>query len=195
MITRALISLSDKSGIVDFARELDKMGIEILSTGGTAKTLREAGIKVKDVSEHTGFPEIMDGRVKTLHPKIHGGLLARRNNPAHMDTLKEHNIAPIDMVVVNLYPFEATIAREGVTFEEAIENIDIGGPTMLRSAAKNFMDVVVIVDPSDYKVVIDEMKTSKDVSYKTRLRLAQKVFQRTSQYDQAISNYLQTKID
>lgn len=195
MIKRALISLSDKSGIVDFARELDQMGVEILSTGGTAKTLREAGLKVKDVSEHTGFPEIMDGRVKTLHPKIHGGLLARRNNPSHMNTLKEHHIEPIDMVVVNLYPFEATIAKEGVTFEEAIENIDIGGPTMLRSAAKNFMDVVVIIDPSDYQVVIDELKASKDVSYKTRLRLAQKVFQRTSQYDQAISNYLKTKID
>lgn len=193
MMKKALISLSDKSGIVDFARELHNLGIEILSTGGTAKTLREAGIPVRDVSDYTGFPEIMDGRVKTLHPRVHGGLLAKRDNQSHMETLRLHNIDTIDMVVVNLYPFESTIAKEGVTFEEAIENIDIGGPAMLRSAAKNFQDVVVIIDPADYPTVLKELKEG-NVTFKTRLTLAQKAFQRTSQYDSVISRYLQGKI-
>src|SRR6201993_1324761 len=145
-ITRALISVSDKTGIVEFSRELAGYGVEILSTGGTPKLLREAGLKVMDVSEFTGFPEMLDGRVKTLHPKVHGGLLGMRNNPAHVAKMREYGIEPIDMVVVNLYPFEATVAREGCTLEEAIENIDIGGPTMLRSAAKNNADVTVLVD-------------------------------------------------
>jgi phosphoribosylaminoimidazolecarboxamide formyltransferase/IMP cyclohydrolase len=141
-IKRVIISVSNKTGIVEFAKELHEMGIEILSTGGTAKTLREAGIPVKDVSEHTGSPEMLDGRVKTLHPKIHGGLLSRRNNPKDMDEIKKHGIDTIDMVVVNLYPFEETISKPGVTFTDAIENIDIGGPAMLRSASKNFQDLL-----------------------------------------------------
>ncbi|HIJ60008.1 MAG TPA: IMP cyclohydrolase [Nitrospirae bacterium] len=195
MIKRAIISLSDKSGIKEFAQELVFFGIEIFSTGGTAKTLRELGIKVTDVSEYTGFPEIMDGRVKTLHPKIHGGLLARRKNPQDMKILSELGIVTIDMVVVNLYPFEATISKKDVSFEEAIENIDIGGPTMLRSSAKNFEDVVVIIDPNDYKVVTESMKKNNgDVERTLRIRLAQKVFETTSRYDSAISNFLKSKI-
>ena len=190
-IKRAVISVSNKKGIVEFAKALSSMGVEILSTGGTAKALREAGITVKDVSEYTGFPEMLDGRVKTLHPKIHGGLLSRRNNPKDMEEIKKHGINTIDMVVVNLYPFEETISKPGVTFEEAIENIDIGGPTMLRSASKNFQDVAVIVDPSNYDKIIDEMKNLKgDLSFKTRLELATKVFSHTSRYDTIITNYL-----
>jgi phosphoribosylaminoimidazolecarboxamide formyltransferase/IMP cyclohydrolase len=190
-IKKALISVSSKEGIVEFARALESMGVEILSTGGTAKVLRDAGIFVKDVSEYTGFPEMLDGRLKTLHPKIHGGLLSRRNNPKDMEEIKKHDIDLIDMVVVNLYPFEETILKPGVTFEDAIENIDIGGPTMLRSASKNFQDVAVIVDPSDYKKIIREMKKLKgELSEKTRLKLAKKVFRRTSQYDRAIAVYL-----
>jgi len=158
MIKRALISVSDKTGIVEFAGELAAMGIEILSTGGTAKSLRGAGVPVVEVSDYTAFPEMLEGRLKTLHPKIHGGLLARRGNPKDMDDIKKHGIRPIDLVVVNLYPFEQTIAKPSVTFEEAIENIDIGGPTMLRAAAKNYQDVGVIVDPSDYGAVSAEMK-------------------------------------
>jgi phosphoribosylaminoimidazolecarboxamide formyltransferase/IMP cyclohydrolase len=190
-IKRAIISVSNKKGVVEFAKELNKMGVEILSTGGTAKTLREAGIPVKDVSEHTGSPEMLDGRVKTLHPRVHGGLLARRDNMKDMEELKKYGIETIDMVVVNLYPFEETISKPGVTFEEAIENIDIGGPTMLRSASKNFQDVAVITDPSDYGKIIDEMKSSDgDLTYKTRLELAKKVFARTSKYDGLIADYL-----
>ncbi|GLI37395.1 bifunctional phosphoribosylaminoimidazolecarboxamide formyltransferase/IMP cyclohydrolase [Geobacter hydrogenophilus] len=190
-ITRALISLSDKTGIVEFARELAGYGVEILSTGGTAKLLREAGLTVKDVSEHTGFPEMLDGRVKTLHPKVHGGLLGMRSNPEHVATMKEHGILPIDMVVVNLYPFEATVANPACTLEDAIENIDIGGPTMLRSAAKNNADVTVIVDPADYRTVLDEMKASGgSVAKETNFRLAVKVYQHTAAYDGAISNWL-----
>ena len=190
-IKRAIISVSNKKGVVEFAKELNKMGVEILSTGGTAKTLREAGIPVKDVSEHTGSPEMLDGRVKTLHPRVHGGLLARRDNMKDMEELKKYGIETIDMVVVNLYPFEETISKPGVTFEEAIENIDIGGPTMLRSASKNFQDVAVIADPSDYGKIIDEMKSSDgDLTYKTRLELAKKVFARTSKYDGLIADYL-----
>lgn len=190
-IKRAVVSVSDKTGVVGLSRELEAMGVELLSTGGTAKALREAGVRVKDVSEHTGFPEMMDGRVKTLHPKIHGGLLARRDNPTDMKECAAQGIGLIDMVVVNLYPFEKTVSRPGVSLEEAIENIDIGGPTMLRSASKNFKDVVVVVDPADYEGIIAEMKAGGgDVSYKTRAALAKKVFLHTSGYDARIAEYL-----
>jgi phosphoribosylaminoimidazolecarboxamide formyltransferase/IMP cyclohydrolase len=196
VIKRALISVSDKSGIIDFAKGLSRFGIEILSTGGTAGMLREAGLAVKDVSEHTGYPEMLDGRVKTLHPKIHGGLLGLRDNPAHVAKMAEHDITPIDMVVVNLYPFEATVANPDCSLAEAIENIDIGGPTMLRSAAKNNQSVTVIVDPLDYALVLDEMNANAgDVSSKTNFRLALKVYQRTSAYDAAISNWLGRQVD
>jgi phosphoribosylaminoimidazolecarboxamide formyltransferase / IMP cyclohydrolase len=190
-IGRALISVSEKSGLVEFSRALAGYGVEILSTGGTAKLLREAGIPVKDVSEFTGFPEMLDGRVKTLHPKVHGGILGMRENPAHVAKMQEHGIEPIDMVVVNLYPFEATVAKEDCTMEDAIENIDIGGPTMLRSAAKNNRDVTVIVDHADYQLVLDEMKNNEgSVSRETNFRLAVKVYQHTAAYDGAISNWL-----
>jgi len=190
-IRRAVISVSNKKGAVELAKELNTMGVEIISTGGTAKALRDAGIPVKDISDYTGFPEMLDGRVKTLHPKVHGGLLSRRNNPKDMDEIKKHGIDTIDMVVVNLYPFEETISKPGVSFDDAIENIDIGGPTMLRSASKNFQDVAVIVDPSDYEHVIKEMKDlNGDLSYKTRLQLAKKVFSHTSRYDTIIADYL-----
>jgi phosphoribosylaminoimidazolecarboxamide formyltransferase/IMP cyclohydrolase len=193
-IQRAIISLSDKSGIVQFAKDLQAFGVEILSTGGTAKTLRESGLKIMDVSEYTGFPEMLDGRVKTLHPKIHGGLLGIRDNPEHVKKMKEHGIIPTDMVVVNLYPFEATVAKPSCTLEEAIENIDIGGPSMLRAAAKNYPYVTVIVDPVDYKTVLEEMKKSGGVvSKETNFRLAKKVYQLTSRYDRAISEYLAKK--
>jgi phosphoribosylaminoimidazolecarboxamide formyltransferase / IMP cyclohydrolase len=191
VIKKALISVSNKKDIVEFAKALTRMDVEILSTGGTAKALKDAGVFVKEVSEYTGFPEMLDGRVKTLHPKIHGGLLCRRDKPEDMEEIKKHGIDIIDMVVVNLYPFKETISKPGVTFTEAIENIDIGGPAMLRSASKNFQDVAVIVDPLDYKKVIREMKKLKGgISYKTRLGLAKKVFKRTSQYDKAITAYL-----
>jgi phosphoribosylaminoimidazolecarboxamide formyltransferase/IMP cyclohydrolase len=193
-IKRAIISVSNKDGVIEFAKELNSMGIEILSTGGTAKTLREAGLPVKEVSEHTGSPEMLDGRVKTLHPRIHGGLLSRRDNPKDMDEIRKYGIDTIDMVVVNLYPFEETISKQGVSFAEAIENIDIGGPAMLRSASKNFKDVAVIVDPADYEKIIKEMKNqSGDLTYKTRLELAKKVFGHTSRYDGLIADYL-TKV-
>src|SRR5436305_12458547 len=159
-IRRALISVSDKTGIIEFARELRRFDVEIISTGGTAKTLREAGIEVRDISDVTGFPEMMDGRIKTLHPRIHGGLLALRDNEEHLAAMREHGIEPIDMVVVNLYPFEQTIAREGVTLEEAIEQIDIGGPAMIRSAAKNFKDVAVVLLPHYYGKIIEELNLS-----------------------------------
>ncbi|GAB7027099.1 bifunctional phosphoribosylaminoimidazolecarboxamide formyltransferase/IMP cyclohydrolase [Geotalea toluenoxydans] len=190
-ISRALISVSDKTGIVDFSKELAGYGVEILSTGGTAKLLREAGLAVKDVSEFTGFPEMLDGRVKTLHPKVHGGLLGMRGNAEHVATMKAHGIEPIDMVVVNLYPFEATVAKPDCTLEDAIENIDIGGPTMLRSAAKNNADVTVLVDHNDYRKVLDEMKQSGGaVSSATNFGLAVKVYQHTAAYDGAISDWL-----
>jgi phosphoribosylaminoimidazolecarboxamide formyltransferase/IMP cyclohydrolase len=193
-IKRAILSVSNKKGIVEFAKELNSMGIEILSTGGTAKTLRDAGISVKDVSEYTGFPEMLDGRLKTLHPRIHGGLLSRRGNPKDMEEIRKHGIDTIEMVVVNLYPFEETVSKKGVSFTEAIENIDIGGPAMLRSASKNFQDVAVIVDPSDYEKVLEEMKSlNGDLSYATRLELAKKVFRHTSRYDAIIAAYL-TKV-
>lgn len=191
MIRRALMSVSNKKGIVDFARELSQMGVEILSTGGTAKTLRDAGIPVMEVSDYTGFPEMLDGRLKTLHPKIHGGLLSRRSNPKDMEDIKKHGIQTIDMVVVNLYPFEETVAKPDVTFEEAIENIDIGGPTMLRAASKNFQDVAVVADPDDYGKIISEMKSSKgELSKETKLNLAKKVFAHTARYDTLIAGYL-----
>ncbi|HWI40311.1 MAG TPA: bifunctional phosphoribosylaminoimidazolecarboxamide formyltransferase/IMP cyclohydrolase, partial [Verrucomicrobiae bacterium] len=194
-ITRALISVSDKTGILDLARELTACGVEILSTGGTAKLLREAGLAVKDVSEFTGFPEMLDGRVKTLHPKVHGGLLGMRENPEHVETMKAHGIEPIDMVVVNLYPFEATVAKADCTLEDAIENIDIGGPTMLRSAAKNNSHVTVLVDPADYAVVLGEMAANGGVvSKETNFRLAVKVYQHTAAYDGAISNWLGARL-
>jgi len=191
VIKRALISVSDKSGIVEFAQELNKLSIEILSTGGTAKALNDAGIGVKDVSEYTNFPEMLGGRLKTLHPKIHGGLLWRRDNPKDKEDVKAHHIDSIDMVVVNLYPFEETVSKPDVSFDEAIENIDIGGPTMLRAASKNFNHVTVIVDPADYKKVLDELKSgSGDTSHNTKYYLARKVFAHTAMYDTLISNYL-----
>jgi phosphoribosylaminoimidazolecarboxamide formyltransferase/IMP cyclohydrolase len=189
-IRRAIISVSDKSGVVSFAKELAKMGVEILSTGGTSKTLRENGISVRDISDYTGFPEMLDGRVKTLHPKVHGGLLGQRSKKEHVEKMKEHGILPIDLIAVNLYPFEATVAKESCPLEEAIENIDIGGPTMIRSAAKNYPDVSVVVDPSDYESVLSELKAKGEVSLETNFRLAKKVFQHTARYDGAISNYL-----
>jgi len=169
-IERAIISLTDKSGVTDFANSISKFGVQILSTGGTAKVLREAGISVTEISEYTGFPEMLDGRVKTLHPKVHGGLLGQRDNPEHVNMMNEHGIANIDLLVVNLYQFEKTVAKAGVTLEEAIENIDIGGPAMLRSSAKNFKDVTVIVDPSDYALVLKEMAEPSAMA--TELRMA-----------------------
>ncbi|MDP2937914.1 MAG: bifunctional phosphoribosylaminoimidazolecarboxamide formyltransferase/IMP cyclohydrolase [Candidatus Omnitrophota bacterium] len=190
-VRRALISVSDKTGLVDFARELNKLGVEILSTGGTAKLLRDNNIQVKEVSEYTGFPEMLDGRVKTLHPKIHGGLLALRDNPKHMQSLKEHDIGLIDMVVVNLYPFEKTTQKPNVTIEEVIENIDIGGPSMLRSAAKNHKDVAVICDARYYNRVIDELKKNNGALSGGLMReLAIEVFALTCRYDNTIHNYL-----
>jgi phosphoribosylaminoimidazolecarboxamide formyltransferase/IMP cyclohydrolase len=189
-IRRAIVSVSDKSGVVGFAKELSQLGVEILSTGGTAKTLRDQGIPVKDISEYTGFPEMLDGRVKTLHPKVHGGLLGQRSKTEHVQKMKEHGILPIDLVAVNLYPFEATVAKEGCTLEEAVENIDIGGPTMIRAAAKNYPDVTVVVDPEDYTPVLSELKEKGEISVETNFRLAKKVFQHTARYDGAISNYL-----
>ncbi|MCM3869948.1 MAG: bifunctional phosphoribosylaminoimidazolecarboxamide formyltransferase/IMP cyclohydrolase [Pyrinomonadaceae bacterium] len=193
-IRRALISVSDKSRILDFARELKQHDVEIISTGGTAKALREAGIEVVDVSEITGFPEMMDGRIKTLHPKIHGALLSLRDNPEHVAAMKQHSIESIDMVVVNLYPFEQTIRRAGVTQEEAIEQIDIGGPAMIRSAAKNCRDVAIVVSPDEYNGVGKELRLHAGaLSSATRRRLAQNAFQRTANYDKAISEYLSMK--
>lgn len=189
-IKRALVSVSDKTGIVEFSQKLAEKGVEILSTGGTAKTLRENGITVKDVSDYTGFPEMLDGRVKTLHPKIHGGLLALRDNPEHLRVTAENDIQMIDLVVVNLYPFESTIQKAGVSLEEAIENIDIGGPSMLRSAAKNYKFVTVITDPADYEVVLQELENGGNTNLETRAKLAQKVFARTATYDSAIAHYL-----
>jgi phosphoribosylaminoimidazolecarboxamide formyltransferase/IMP cyclohydrolase len=193
-VQRALISVSDKNGIVEFAKELSTMGVELLSTGGTAKAIKDAGVAVKDVSDYTGFPEMMDGRLKTLHPKIHGGLLFRRDNPKDRQEIEKHGIEPIDMVVVNLYPFEQTVSKPDVSFDDAIENIDIGGPTMIRAASKNFKDVAVIVDPEDYAKVLDEMKSGGgEVSYETKLNLAKKVFAHTAQYDTLISGYLNSQ--
>jgi phosphoribosylaminoimidazolecarboxamide formyltransferase/IMP cyclohydrolase len=191
-IERAIISVTDKTGVVEFAKSLSKFGVQILSTGGTARVLREGGLSVMDISQYTGFPEMLDGRVKTLHPKVHGGLLGLRDNPEHVRMMKEHRIEKIDLLVVNLYQFEKTVAKEGVALEEAIENIDIGGPAMLRSSSKNFKDVTVIVDPADYDVVLKEMEElGGATSLKTRFRLAKKVFWLTHKYDGAISDYLE----
>lgn len=192
-IERAIISVTDKSGIVEFSRKLSDMGVEILSTGGTAKAIREGGVNVMDISEYTGFPEMLDGRVKTLHPKVHGGLLGVRSNPEHVKMMKENGISNIDLIVVNLYQFEKTIAKEGVTLEDAIENIDIGGPAMLRSSAKNFNDVTVVVEPEDYELVLKEMEENQGSTLlKTRFYLAKKVFNLTHKYDGAISRYLES---
>ena len=195
-VSRALISVSDKTGIVDFASGLANMGVEIVSTGGTAKLLRQSGLTVRDVSDVTGFPEMLDGRVKTLHPKVHGGILSVRSNPEHQRQVREHGIESIDLVAVNLYPFEKTAAKPGVTLEELIENIDIGGPSMIRSAAKNFEDVTVVVDSADFPVVLDELrKNSGSVSRETRARMARKAFASTAAYDGAISTTLQRWAD
>jgi len=195
MNKRAIISVSDKTGIVDFARGLNDMGIEIISTGGTAEVLAEAGIPVTGVSSVTGFPECLDGRVKTLHPAIHAGVLAVRSNDEHMKQLEELGISTIDFVVINLYPFKQTILKADVELQEAIENIDIGGPTLLRAAAKNFQDVTVIVDPADYDVVLGEIKRNREVSYNTKFRLAAKVFEHTAHYDALIAEYLRKQSD
>jgi phosphoribosylaminoimidazolecarboxamide formyltransferase/IMP cyclohydrolase len=191
-INRVLISVSDKAGVVEFAQGLSDMGLEIVSTGGTARLLKQEGIAVRPVSEITKFPEMLDGRVKTLHPAIHGGILARRDQPRHMLELEQQGICPIDMIVVNLYPFQKTVAKPDTSFEEAIENIDIGGPTMIRSAAKNFQHVAVVVDPADYPEILAELKASGGgLSLDTRFKLACKTFYHTASYDQAISRYLE----
>ena len=188
-IERALISVSDKSGVIEFARALAASGVSILSTGGTAKALADAGIAVTEVSAVTGFPEMLDGRVKTLHPRIHGGLLARRDLPAHMQALAANDIGRIDLLVVNLYPFQRTVARPDCSFDDAIENIDVGGPAMLRAAAKNHAGVVTVVDPADYAHVLEAIRAG-GVDAATRLALARKVFAHTAAYDGAISDYL-----
>ena len=191
-IQRAILSVTDKSGLVDFARQLAQLGVELVSTGGTAKLLRESGITVKDISELTGFPEMLDGRVKTLHPKVHGGILHRREDSGHRAAVAEHGIQPIDMVVVNLYAFEKTAAKPDVHFEELIENIDIGGPSMIRSAAKNFQDVAVVTSPADYAVIAEEMtRAGGALSRETKWRLAQKAFATTAAYDSAIASTLE----
>ncbi|MDL2233134.1 bifunctional phosphoribosylaminoimidazolecarboxamide formyltransferase/IMP cyclohydrolase [Ruminococcaceae bacterium OttesenSCG-928-L11] len=189
MKRRALLSVSDKTGVVDFARGLEELGFEVVSTGGTAKALRDAGIAVTEVSEITGFPECLDGRVKTLHPMVHAGILAMRGNAEHMKQIEELNVTPIDVVAINLYPFKATIMKDGVTLEDAIENIDIGGPTMIRAAAKNWQDVAVIVDPADYEKVLASLRDG-GVSREDKFALAYKVFAHTAAYDALISNYL-----
>jgi phosphoribosylaminoimidazolecarboxamide formyltransferase/IMP cyclohydrolase len=187
---QALLSVSDKTGIVEFARGLAGLGVALISTGGTAKLLREAGLQVTEVADHTGFPEMLDGRVKTLHPKVHGGILARRDLPAHVAALQRAGIAPIDLVAVNLYPFAATVERPGCALPEAIENIDIGGPAMVRSAAKNYEHVAVVTDPADYEPLLREIAAGGEVAAATRFRLAKKAFAHTAHYDGAISNYL-----
>jgi phosphoribosylaminoimidazolecarboxamide formyltransferase/IMP cyclohydrolase len=186
---RAIISVSDKSGVVDFARGLKELGIEIFSTGGTRKSLEGAGVKIRGISELTGFPEILDGRVKTLHPAVHGGILARRDLPEHLSQLAQNHIEPIDMVVVNLYPFVQTVTRAGASLDEALENIDIGGPSMIRSAAKNFASVLIVVDPGDYDVILQKLRAG-DVDREYRKGLAHKAFQHVALYDTAIAQYL-----
>ncbi len=190
MKVKALISVSDKTGIVEFAKELEKKGIEIISTGGTYKKLKEEGVNAIEISELTGFPECLDGRVKTLHPKVHAGILAMRSNENHMKQLQDLNIDTIDFVVVNLYPFKQTILKDNVTRAEAVENIDIGGPTMLRSAAKNYQDVAVITDPKDYEIVLNELNNNGKVSVDTKFYLMQKVFEHTANYDAMICKYI-----
>ena len=190
-VERALISLTDKSGIDEFAKALAELGVEILSTGGTAKKIRDCGVAVTDVSEFTGFPEMLDGRVKTLHPLVHGGILNQRANPDHQQQCAQHGIRHIDIVAVNLYAFEKTVAQADCTLADAIENIDIGGPTLLRASAKNFQDVTVIVDPADYEQVLSEIRTTGNTTLQTRFRLAVKVFQLTSTYDTTIARWLE----
>ncbi|PYV46529.1 MAG: bifunctional phosphoribosylaminoimidazolecarboxamide formyltransferase/inosine monophosphate cyclohydrolase [Acidobacteria bacterium] len=191
-IQRAILSVTDKTGLADFARQLSNMGVELISTGGTAKLLRDGGISVKDISELTGFPEMLDGSVKTLHPKVHGGILHRREDPSHRAAVAEHGIAAIDMVVVNLYAFEKTAAKPGVHFDELVENIDIGGPSMIRSAAKNFHDVAIVTSPADYNAIAEEMsKSGGALSSETKWRLAQKAFATTAAYDSAIASTLE----
>ncbi|PPD07866.1 MAG: bifunctional phosphoribosylaminoimidazolecarboxamide formyltransferase/inosine monophosphate cyclohydrolase, partial [Methylocystis sp.] len=193
-VSRALISVSDKTGLVEFARVLATHGVELVSTGGTRKALAEAGLAVRDVADLTQFPEMMDGRLKTLHPKVHGGLLAIRENPEHEAAMLAHDIRPIDLLVVNLYPFEAALAK-GALFEECVENIDIGGPAMIRAASKNHDDVAVVVDPDDYAALIEELAAMNGATrLATRRRLAQKAFARTAAYDAAISNWLAQQI-
>jgi phosphoribosylaminoimidazolecarboxamide formyltransferase/IMP cyclohydrolase len=193
-ITRALLSVTDKSGLLEFARFLAEHQVEILSTGGTAKMLREGGVPVVEVSDYTGFPEMLDGRVKTLHPKIHGGILGRRDLASHQEQMAQNGIQPIDLVVVNLYQFEMAVAKPGCTLDDAIENIDIGGPAMLRSAAKNYKDVAVVTEPGDYPHIMEEMKLNKGaLNVSTRYMLASKVFKLTSHYDGAIYQYLVEK--
>jgi phosphoribosylaminoimidazolecarboxamide formyltransferase/IMP cyclohydrolase len=193
-ISRALLSVTDKTGLVEFAQGLARFQVEILSTGGTARMLREAGLKVVEVSDYTGFPEMLDGRVKTLHPKVHGGILGRRDLASHKEQMAKHGLLPIDLVVVNLYQFEKAVAQPGCTLEDAIENIDIGGPTLLRAAAKNYQAVTVIVEPADYHPVLQEMKHNKGATtIGTRFQLARKVFKVTHEYDGAIYNYLKDK--
>src|SRR5437868_2593248 len=189
-IQRALISVSDKTGLAEFARELAALGVEIVSTGGTSALLKKEGIPTMDISELTGFPEMLDGRVKTLHPKVHGGLLYVRDNPDHQAAVRQHGIEPIDLVVVNLYSFEQTVSRPGVELHDAIENIDIGGPSMLRSAAKNHQSVTVVVDPVDYQAVAEQVRSTGNTTLELRRRLAAKVFARTAAYDASIADYL-----
>jgi len=193
-VKRALLSVSDKTGIVDFAQALADTGVEIISTGGTARTLRDAGITVKDVSEITGFPEMMDGRVKTLHPLIHGGLLCLRDNNEHVAQAQQHDIQCIDLVAVNLYPFRETVAIKDVNLEDAIENIDIGGPTLVRASAKNYKHVAIVTDPADYRTIIAELRTGSEVSPSTREKLAVKAFRHTADYDSAIDTYLSKQL-
>ena len=193
-IKRALLSVSDKTGIVELGKFLSNNGVEIISTGGTMKALREAGVPVTYVSDVTGFPEIMDGRVKTLNPKIHGAILAVRSNPEHMEALAEHNITPIDLVVVNLYPFRETIAKPGVTEAEAIENIDIGGPAMVRASAKNFKDVVIVTYPRRYAQLMEMLDKDGDIDQHTRKELAFEAFSHTAEYDAMISEYLKKQL-
>ena len=193
-IKRALLSVSDKTGIVELGKFLSEKGVEIISTGGTMKALRDAGVPVTYVSDVTGFPEIMDGRVKTLNPKIHGAILAVRSNPEHMQALAEHNITPIDLVVVNLYPFRETISRPGVTEAEAIENIDIGGPAMVRASAKNFKDVVIVTYPRRYAQLMEMLEKDGDIDARTRKELAFEAFSHTAEYDTMISEYLNKQL-
>jgi len=194
-IKRALVSVSDKTNIAEFAKQLHQRGVEILSTGGTAELMKKNGVPVTLISDYTGFPEMMDGRIKTLHPKVHGGILGRRDVPAHMDSMQQHAINPIDMVVINLYPFEATIAKEGCTLADAIENIDIGGPAMVRSASKNYNDVAIVVNPADYELVLKEMDDNNGaVTLETRQRLSRDAFAMTARYDSMISGYLSGQI-
>src|SRR6188768_4492023 len=190
-ITRALLSVSDKTGIATFARELERSGVDIISTGGTAELLKRERVPVREVSNFTDFPEVLEGRVKTLHPRVHGGLLYKRGNPKHEEEAREHGFEPIDLVVVNLYPFEQTVAKPDVTLAEAIENIDIGGPSMIRSAAKNYESVTVVVDPADYDLVLETMRDNKgETTLKLRERLAIKAFIKTGEYDRAIGSFL-----